>query len=388
MQKKNQGFLVIILSTAFIVGCNKRSKDSIPVNPKVTHYSSLGYNYLFSIDNIGKDSLMPVFIAKSNAGFYKLIVKEFSKGNSITRGIKQIGEVQEVWSPSILNFNDLDKFMDYSLDEDGYLTIENFYEERRNANINNLDNAYNTMLPIVFSEDTIVYERSSKSYPWPSSHLKNIFNIKRKRSSSTVLYENFYKACLFKNNNLTYLLTSQPDNLETSTNGALLNFQIEDNYGHIIRTETVETNNIVTTRGGCDSRYADGLHIAPIANGLRQAPSFIFYRANFTDEERYQGTAYFTIMKPENYTNLFLASLKCEPTFQYLKFFAFKDNLFITSFSENNINYNCYLYKLVGEKFEKYEIKLQNINGIFGNENGIIVAIKNEDKGLDIIQIN
>ena len=46
------------------------------------------------------------------------------------------------------------------------------------------------------------------------------------------------------------------------------------------------------------------------------------------------------------------------------------------------------LIESTNEKFEKYEIKLQNINGIFGNENGIIVAIKNEDKGLDIIQIN
>lgn len=375
---------IILYIVCFCFIACKKNKNEVIESETVLHYKNLGYEYLFTIDKNDNDSILPVFINKTSKGDYKLIVKEIKNKAEANNALIWKNNIIEKWSINPSNFNAINK-SDYFLMEDNDLVIiNNTFYERDNSNFSakKSKNAfiYNTTM---YLEDTLIINDATKQYRYPESNPKNINNFVRKSKYNQSVYENCYNANLYKKNGFTYLSYTKTKYLNDYTWSAELNILTEKN-GKEISNVNIESNYLVFLGGGCDNQYMGGLDYFPIFTN-NNLPKYIFYRHLSTSYRSNYGSC--SIFDENQNPQVAPISLKFEDIDQRYNFLTYNNEIFVNSCNIFSSYNNCKLYKVKDKTIEKVSINLSNIKGIFGNEFGIIVAVQNQNFGLDFVRI-
>ncbi len=372
---KNPIRITIAIFSLFVLlsSCKKQKEEEVREDAKVKTYSQLGYDYLLSCDNAGADSVMPVFVAKSTEGVCKMILRYFVNGQGSNKSSQSTSGIVENWPVNIPNLNTIGRMVECRLNDNGDLAVDDLSFVPNDERYKNGK--------IIAAGDMIAYTAPGKTYTWPSDGAKALRKVKRTRGNSVAEYDNCYRASLFKHGDRTYFLYNEPDDLNAYTFKSHLYFQAEEN-GAVIKKERVTGDVMTTLRGGCDGQHVDGLEFYPIVGKKGNFPVYAMLRSQYSENNYNRMSLFF----PGNSNSLITVYLD-GINHAYMQFFLYKSELFLSTFNAEKLYDECSLYKLVGSKFVKQEIKLTGIKGIFGCENGIVAAVKSAEKGLDIVQI-
>ncbi|MDP2174797.1 MAG: hypothetical protein Q8K70_02690 [Bacteroidota bacterium] len=316
------------------------------------------YNYRFAFNVLEKGSIIPVI------KLFKLENSEFA--SSI------IGE-----KISQMYFYPFSQFRTY---DDGYLRIDDIYEERDNF----LYLRENELMYSSYTNDTIsiseaTYFKDKMKYQ-PNYDIKN---ITRKQNVKKIEFENVFNCHLLYDNDKSYFIYSKPSDYLQISNNSFLHFQVEQN-GKIIKKDSILTDKATRMRGNSMESWIEGSRFTPIKRKNNQTPLYLIGNNWFFLD--IDNGFKFTSFKIPKFTF---------PEYKYgcsqmSNYFYYKENLYASVYFRYDGNKVSFagLCKLENSEFKEIEFDKSNVEGVFGNEHEIMVAKRVSNVIVDFLRLN
>lgn len=366
-------FLILIGISA----CKKNTQENIKPNIK----EDLTLIYSCQLNEF--DHIYPIYSGKYGSKNYRFAFNILENGSN--RPILKLFKLENnIFRSSITDEKAsqlyLYPFSQFRTYEDGYLRIDDVYEERDNF----LYLRENELMYSSYINDTISISEAShfknKMNYQPNYEIKN---ITRKQNAKKIEFENVFNCHLLYDNDKSYFIYAKPSNYLQISNNSFLHFQVEQN-GQIVKKDSILTDKSTFMRGNSTDEWIKGSRFTPIKRKNNQTPLYLIgYTGLFLDIDN--GFKFTSFKTPKfKYPEY---KYGCS---QMTNYFYYKDNLYASFYFQYDGNKVSFagLCKLENSEFKEIEFDKNNVEGVFGNEHEIIVAKRVSNVIVDFLRLN
>jgi hypothetical protein len=193
-------------------------------------------------------------------------------------------------------------------------------------------------------------------------------------NSNSIEEPYIYKGGLFEYYGASFLLYNLPRDIHEQTYGSVLHI-IKRNATGVEYADSFYSEKLVADMDGGTEVYQEGLNIELIETGTPN-PMFMFWSDwnSFSQKN-------VVLMPAFNSTKLISINFPY-PVYNNLKFFYNKGNIYA------NTKHQLFKVNQLNTISESVDLKLLQVKGVFGNSNGIIVVVENDEGGLDVLELN
>jgi hypothetical protein len=370
-------FLILIGISA----CKKNTQENTKPNIK----EDLTLIYSCQLNEF--DHIYPIYSGKYGSKNYRFAFNILENGSN--RPILKLFKLENnIFRSSITDEKAsqlyLYPFSQFRTYDDGYLRIDDVYEERDNFLYKN-DNG---LIYSSYINDTIKIQKSTylKNKVWADFYILpkyNVYNFIRSQNAQTNVYEDVFNCHLFYDNNKSYFLYSKPSDFAKTNIFSFLHIQIEQN-GQIIKKDSILTDKVTFMKGNSTDEWIEGLRFTLIKRNINQTP--LYSIANSLLVLDIENGLKFKNLKSPAFT---YPSYKYH-CYQMYSYFYYKDNLYASVYFKYDYNKVSFagLCKLENSEFKEIEFDKNNVEGVFGNKHEIIVAKRVSNVIVDFLRLN
>ncbi len=343
---------------------------------KLEFYKNKGYQYLFSIDRQDADSIAPIFFGKTSGDELRCLYTKFRNG-SIQNLASTYNNGMRDWLLPGLDLSKIKQEDYYSITSQDFLKYRSRYyyyptfynEEDGNSAVSNYTSEFGGKSGLGDE-----YTSTLASTYYYNTVLKKLHDIVYTRGNDKIIDSFVYEAALFGFNNQSYFIYNKATALYLFSNASTCNIMVSDKNGPIFN-RTFESDLLVDHIAYADDGVYEGKYAYLVETGT-DVPLFVFrqerrHQYTFALLDDYKTELPFTVTFP-NTKVLDLA---------LIKFFKHKDQIYASMKNK--------LFKISKNSpmATQLPINLEHLAGIYGSPRQILLAIYNNENGLDIVQL-